>query len=205
MFAPVLYLRRPMRAASIFSRRASPSSGARVVSAWRNDRGTAAIEFALVAVPFFMFALGVLGIGLYYFTAYSLDRGVEEASRKIRTGEAQKDNVTVGQFKSMVCSAAGSYIDCSKLSVIVQSATDWSGISPAACVDGSNNRTSSTGSTGELISKYTGQSKTVVLVTLCYQWDLAQMFSFMKLGAGTNGTGPAIVQAATTFRSEPYS
>jgi hypothetical protein len=56
-----------------------------------------------------------------------------------------------------------------------------------------------------LISQYSGSAKTVVLVTLCYKWDLAQMFSFLKLGSGTNGTGPAIVQSATAFRSEPYS
>jgi hypothetical protein len=176
-----------------------------VRAVWRDRSGAAAVEFALVAIPFFMFVLGVLGIGLYFFTSNALDRGVEEAARAIRTGQAQKSNVTVGQFKNSVCSQAGSYIDCSKLSVIVQSAASWSGITPQACVDSNNNLVGSTGASGDLLSQYAGSAKTVVLVTLCYQWDLAQMFSFLKLGSGTNGTGPAIVQSATTFRSEPYS
>jgi Flp pilus assembly protein TadG len=176
-----------------------------LTGAWRDRSGATAVEFALVAAPFLMFVLGVLGIGLYFFTSNSLDRGVELAARQIRTGQAQKNSVTVGQFKNLVCSSAGSYIDCSKLSVIVQSATSWSGITPQSCVDTSNNMVGSTGATGDLISQYTGSAKTVVLVTLCYKWELAQLFSFLKLGSGTNGSGPAVLQSATTFRSEPYS
>jgi hypothetical protein len=42
-------------------------------------------------------------------------------------------------------------------------------------------------------------------VTLCYQWDLAQWFSFLRLGKGGDGKGPAVLQSATAFRTEPYS
>ena len=64
-------------------------------SALRNDSGSAAIEFAMVALPFFMFVLGIIGVGLYYFTSNALEHGVEAASRKILTGEAQKGDLTV--------------------------------------------------------------------------------------------------------------
>jgi Flp pilus assembly protein TadG len=194
-----------MRVSLISFKRVSPRpSGQR--GAWlRNESGSAAVEFALVAMPFFLFVLGIMGVGLYFFTQSALDRGLENAARKIRTGEAQQAAVTVSQFKTSICTEAGTYIDCSKVSVIVQSASDWSGITPQACVDSSNNMVGSTGATGDLISKYTGASKTVVLVTVCYKWDLAQTFSFLKLGSGPGGTGAAVVQAATTFRSEPYS
>ena len=170
----------------------------------RNDEGSAAIEFAIVALPFFMFVLGIVGIGLYFLASNSLEYGVEAASRKVRTGEAQKGSSTVDQFKQQVCDAAGSYIDCSKLSVIVQSAASWSGISPQACVDSKGNMIGSTGSTGDLMSKYTGAASEVVLVTLCYQWDLATSFTFLNLGKNSDGSGPSIIQAATAFRSEPY-
>ena len=67
----------------------------------------------------------------------------------------------------------------------------------------SGNMVGSTGSTGELINKYSGSASEVVLVTVCYEWDLAQHFKFLKLGSG-DGSGPAIIQAATAFKSEPY-
>ena len=182
-----------------------PSSRGRSARWPHNEQGSAAVEFAIVAVPFFLFVLGTLGVGLYFFTANSLEHGVEAAARQIRTGQAQKSGVTVGEFKQRVCTDAGSYIDCDKLHVIVQNASTWSGIDPQRCVDGDNNMTASTGSSGDTLYDYTGGASQVVLITLCYEWDLARSFSFLKLGTGTDGTGSAILQAATAFRTEPYS
>ena len=194
-----------MRVKLVPLKRVAPSRAGERCAWLRDDSGSAAVEFALVAMPFLLFVLGIIGVGLYFFTQNALERGVENASRQIRTGQAQTSAVTVGQFKTLLCTEAGSYIDCSKVSVIVQSATSWSGITPASCLDSNNNMSGSTGTSGELISKYTGSAKTVVLVTVCYKWDLAQLVSFLKLGSGPGGSGSAIVQAATTFRSEPYS
>jgi len=171
----------------------------------RNDRGSAAVEFALVALPFFMFVLGVLGIGLYFFTVSSLEHGVETAARQVRTGQAQKGGLTVGDFKNLVCSSAGSYIDCDKLHVLVQHSATWSGITPEPCVNNSNEMSASTGDTADSLYDYTGGSSQVVLITLCYEWDLAQTFAFLKLGSGSDGSGAAIIPATTAFRTEPYS
>jgi Flp pilus assembly protein TadG len=171
----------------------------------RNDRGAAAIEFAIVAVPFFMFVLGTIGIGLYFFTTNSLEHGVEAAARQIRTGQAQKSNITVGDFKQLVCDEAGSYIDCTKLHVLVQHAASWSGITPQSCIDSNHGMAASTGASGDQLYDYTGGASSVVLVTVCYEWDLAQSFSFLKLGVNADGSGSAILQAATAFRVEPYA
>jgi hypothetical protein len=84
----------------------------------------------------------------------------------------------------------------------VQHAATWSGITPQACVDGNGKMVGSTGSGDDMISKWTGSESEVVLVTLCYEWDLAKNFPFLNLG--NDGKGPAIIQAATAFKSEPY-
>jgi len=186
-------------------RRLSPAPRSRLARWLRNDRGATAIEFAIVAVPFFMFVLGILGMGLYFLTTNSLEHGVEAAARKIRTGEAQKSSTTVGDFKRSVCDEAGNYIDCNKLHVLVQHASSWSNLTPQECVDKNNNMVASTGDSGDAIYDYTGGASEVVLVTLCYQWDLARSFSFLHLGASSDGSGSAIIQAATAFRVEPYS
>jgi hypothetical protein len=170
----------------------------------RNEDGVAAIEFAIVALPFFLFVFGILGIGLYFLASTSLEYGVEAAARKVRTGEADKGDMTVGQFKQLVCDAAGRYINCSKLAVVVQHAATWSGVSPQSCTDSNGNMVGSTGSDGELITKYAGGASEVVLVTLCYKWDLAKNFEFLQLGTGSNGSGPAMIQASTAFKSEPF-
>jgi hypothetical protein len=171
----------------------------------RNNRGSAAVEFAIIAAPFFMLLFAIIIIGLYFFTAHALESSVEVAARKIRTGEAQKSDVTVAAFKQLVCAEAGTYIDCNKLRVVLQSKDTWGELVPLPCVDAEGNVASSTGSAGEKISMYTGAASKVVLVTLCYQWDLAQSFKFLNLGAGSDGSGPAIIPAAVAFRTEPYT
>jgi hypothetical protein len=171
----------------------------------RDQRGTSAIEFAMVALPFLFFTVGLIGIGLYFFTMTSLSYGAEAATRQIRTGQAQKGAITVSQFKNLVCLAAGSYIDCNKLSVLIQSGDQWSDITPQPCVDSTGNQIASTGAGTDSVATYTGAASQVVLVTLCYTWDLAQTFPFLKLGKNSNGTGSAVVQATTAFRTEPYS
>jgi Flp pilus assembly protein TadG len=194
-----------MRMPPKFSNRTSRLGGLNAPAWVKDEQGAAAVEFAIVALPFFLFVLGLIGVGLYFFTMSSLSYGVEAAARQIRTGEAQKSALNVGQFKNLVCAAAGSYINCARLSVLVQSGDTWSAITPQACVDSNNNMVASTGSASDPISTYTGVASEVVLVTLCYQWDLAQTFSYLELGKNADGSGSAIVQAATAFRTEPYS
>jgi Flp pilus assembly protein TadG len=170
----------------------------------RNDDGVAAVEFAIIALPFFLFVFGIIGIGLYFLASTSLEYGAQSAARKVRTGEADKGEMTVGEFKQLVCGAAGNYINCSKLAVLVQHAPTWGGVAPQSCTDSKGDMVASTGQGGELISKYAGGASEVVLVTLCYKWDLADSFKFMKLGTGPDGSGPAIIHASTAFKTEPW-
>lgn len=169
-----------------------------------NEDGSAAIEFGLVALPFLLFILGILAMGLYFLAGSALEYGVEAAARKIRTGEAENDSMSVGEFRNLVCERAGSAIDCGKMSVIVQSKDTWGQLDPESCLDENNNMRGSTGDVGDQISKYSGSAGKVVLVTLCYRWDMADNFNFLKLGSGDGGSGPTIIQAATAFKSEPY-
>lgn len=168
----------------------------------RDEHGSAAIEFGIIALPCLLFVLGLLGLGLYFLASTQLEYGAESAARKVRTGEAENGNISVAQFKQLVCTAAGAYIDCPKLSVVIQHAATWSGITPQACVDSKGKMVGSTGAGNDMVNKYAGTASDVVLVTLCYEWDLAKSFPFLNLGNG--GNGPAIIQAATAFKSEPY-
>ncbi len=124
---------------------------------------------------------------------------------RFRTGEAQKSDLTVGAFKQLVCDQAGGYIDCNKLHVLVQHASSWTGITPQPCVNADNSMAASTGDSGDQIYDYAGGASSVVLITLCYEWDLAQSFSFLHLGSNADGSGSAILQSSTAFRVEPYA
>jgi len=166
-----------------------------------SEDGATAIEFAAVGLPFFMFSFGILVIGQNFVTTNALEHGVENAARKVRTGQAQKTNMTIGQFKSLVCTEAGSYIDCNKLNVHVQSGATWAAIQPRSCLT-NGSLTATAGASGDLLQTQSGGAGSVVLVTLCYEWELAKFFP--AIFPGSMGSGSALIQAATTFRTEPY-
>ena len=169
----------------------------------RDTRGSTAAEFAVLAFPFMFFLFGIIGLGFYFFTTTCLEFGVETAARQIRTGQAQKGGTTQAQFKQLVCNTAGTFIDCSstKLKVHIQSAASWSGITPTPCLS-NGGLTNSAGAGTDAISASSGAASQAVLVTVCYEWTLAQSLPYLMLGNMSNGS--SLIQAATTFRTEPY-
>ena len=167
---------------------------------WRNDaRGATAVEFAMVALPFLMMLFGIIGIGLYFFTVFSMESAVEQASRLLRTGQAQQAGYTANQFKNKVCEFVPSFVDCQgKVRVNVLSFADTTNITPGTlprCLSVSNNL-------ADVTSYSPGTASQVVLVWVCYEWELAGKIPFLRLGDMANGS--ALIQATSVFRTEPY-
>ena len=193
------------------------------LSAWRSDeRGATAVEFGMVAAPFFVFAFAIMGIGLQFFTINALEHGVESAARKIRTGQLQAGQTINGanvaytnqDFKEMICDEASSYISCDgKLVVHLTSAAEWADITPTPCVT-NGNLTPTSGNSTDAASASTGGASQVVLVTACYEWDLGgtmwqTIWNLLVTGAWGDGTAKTadkvIIQSVSTFRTEPYN
>ena len=124
--------------------RGFPRCGARLAK-WRADRsGSAAIEFAIVALPFLMLLFGTISVSLYYFTTFTVENAVWMASRAIRTGQFQQGQGAYAgyatnedrkkAFKKALCDKAPAYLDCNKAVVLVQSNNGgFSSIAPPAC------------------------------------------------------------------------
>lgn len=167
----------------------------------RDENGFTAVEFALVATPFLGLLFGIIAVGLYFFVQFSLENAVEQASRLIRTGQAQTSNppMTTAQFKTEVCNRAPSFLDCGgKVRVNVQVFNSFSAINPPSCTDAGGNLIPDPPT-----NSVPGQAGEIVFVNVCYEWELAGKIPFLKLGHLANGA--ALIQAATTFRTEPFN
>lgn len=164
-----------------------------------NESGSTAIEFAMVSMPFLALLFGIIAVGLFFFTTFSLENAVEQASRQLRTGEAQTAGMTKDQFKTNVCAPIQSYIDCAgKLRVNVQKYNLGDVIVQPSCTDGGGNLTPDAGT-----AYAPGAANQIMLVTACLQWDLAGKIPFLTLS--TMGNGAALIMASTTFKIEPYN
>lgn len=181
--------------------KAQATGGSRLVRRWsRDDKGVTALEFGLVAAPFFMLLYGIIGVGLYFFTTFTLENAVEQASRLLRTGQAQQANMTASQFKTKLCELVPGHIDCQgKVLVNVKSFDDSADITPdelPSCL-GADRALSGT------TSYAPGGASQVVLVWVCYEWEFAKSIPFLNFSDMAGGS--RLIQATTTFRTEPYN
>lgn len=92
----------------------------------RSEDGATAVEFSLVAFPFFMVMGCICETGIMLFTEYAIQSGVQEAARQIRTGQAQNASMSAADFKSKICEITGIVISCeSDLTVYVRPANTF--------------------------------------------------------------------------------
>ncbi|MBA4131234.1 MAG: hypothetical protein C0519_07395 [Hyphomicrobium sp.] len=193
------------------SRQANTVKAATLLGLFKqNQDGVTAVEFGLVAAPFLAFVLGIMAIGLQFFTINTLDQAVEKASRKIRTGQAQRANMTLGDFKNLVCESGGSYLqrDCNNIYIHVQNSGDWSDITPTACA--TNGQMTTQANTTGAVSDSAGGGSQVVLVTVCYDWTMPLKLPYLQyiLMRPADGvplvSGGSLIQSVATFRSENF-
>jgi Flp pilus assembly pilin Flp len=78
----------------------------------RDGQGATAVEFGLVAVPFFAVIFAIIQTALVLYTEEVLQTAVDKASRKILVGTANSANTNRPAFKKLVCDQIPALIDC---------------------------------------------------------------------------------------------
>lgn len=73
----------------------------------RNTSGAAAIEFALIAIPFFALLFATLEIGLFHFYSSQLQMAAELASRELMTGSLASGTTLQKFVDTKLCQKGG--------------------------------------------------------------------------------------------------
>ena len=90
-------------------------------NALRDDNGAAAVEFALIAFPFFLFILGILELGMLSIRMSMVDNATADVTRLVRVGSAQEASLTQEEFEVLICDKVKIIVDCAtRKSVTVQ-------------------------------------------------------------------------------------
>jgi Flp pilus assembly protein TadG len=166
----------------------------------RCESGATAVEFALVAAPFFALLIALFQTALVFFAGRVLDETVEEASRVIMTGQAQTAGMTQSQFASSVCAekVASALFACGKFMINVQNYSSFSAAStatPTLTFNGSGAVTNSW-------SYNTGNPGDIVVVQVMYQWPIVLGPLGFNLSNMSNGN--RLLVSTAVFKNEPY-
>lgn len=84
----------------------------RLKAAIKDRKGSAAVEFALVAPPFLALMMSTFEVGWFYFAASQVDAATIETARLVRTGQVQQANFDKEEFFNQVCPEIRIFGDC---------------------------------------------------------------------------------------------
>ena len=161
--------------------------------------GAAAVEMALVAMPFFMLLFGIIELALIFLVSSSLENATAQAARTIRTGAFQNGGAaTSSAFKTSICNAFGwMQADCtSNLFVDVRTFATFASITaPQPIQNGAFNAAA--------LACNPGAPGDIVVVRAYYQWPLIAPLMSQALQQ-LNG-GKTLITSTATFRNEPYT
>ncbi|MFD2237900.1 TadE/TadG family type IV pilus assembly protein [Aureimonas populi] len=112
-------------------RRTRPRRRAGLPRRLAGDRsGATAVEFALLAFPFFLTIFALLEVALLFVAELTLDAGVDRIGREIRTGQTFAAQPTREEFRQALCSSVGFLLDCDKLKIDLATYTSYGAIEP---------------------------------------------------------------------------
>src|SRR5215831_19659261 len=80
-----------------------------------NRRGSAAVQFAIVAPLFFGLLFAIIEVALMFFAGQVLETITQNSARMILTGQAQTGSFTQAQFATNVCSQVPALFDCNSI------------------------------------------------------------------------------------------
>jgi len=88
----------------------------------KNREGATAVEFALVALPFFALLFAIIETALVFWSTQVLETAVADASRKIYTGQFQAANAAItdpgelaDKFRDEICSKVTALFSCATM------------------------------------------------------------------------------------------
>lgn len=167
---------------------------------FRDDSGVTAVEVGLLGLPFFAIIGAILETSLVFLAGQVLDSAVGDATRQIRTGQAQQANFDVAKFETLVCSELyGLFGNCSGLYTSVTTISDFSSFNFTPPVDATCT-SSCTWTQPETYSAGAGSS--TVFVQVYYRWPIILSIGGFNLADMPDRT--RLMAAVRVFRNEPF-
>ena len=162
----------------------------------RDEGGVTAVEFGLLALPFFAIIGAILETALIFLASQVLDSAVNDSSRLIRTGQAQAANYTVENYRDAICENLYGLFDCDLVKIRVTQVANFAG----ANIDVPTDPVTGNWTVVESYDHGTGNS--IILVEAYYKWPIALNMLDFNLSNLPDNT--RMLSAVRVFRNEPF-
>lgn len=158
----------------------------------------AAVEFAMVAFPFFLMIFSILELGVAFVLDSVLETATTDTGRLVRTGQADAEGFDKVRFKTEFCSRMSVFEgDCANRATVDVR------VIPQFAVTGLEDPFANGAVDPEKTTYDGGDPGDLVLVRVWYEHPLAT--PFLNQAVSRAGTGKVLLSAATAFRNEPWN
>ncbi len=163
----------------------------------RDDTGVTAIEFGMLALPFFAMIAAIMETGITFLARNVFESALHDSVRLIRTGQAQQQSYDAEQFRAEICNHTYGLFDCGKIRMritTIGSFTDADTVSP---VD------TDTAEWTIAEAYEPGGGRSIVLAQAYYKWDT--LFDIFGFNLASLSDGTLLMGSAEVWRNEPFA
>jgi Flp pilus assembly protein TadG len=173
----------------------------------RNRRGSAAVEFALIATPFFALLFAIIETSIVFFAGQVLETGVQDSARLIYTHQFQDSSGALtkaeqqAKFKTDLCTRVSVLLNCNIIDFDVKFYAAGTPITIVDPIDGTGNYNNAG---FDFVTPPSGSTATVV-VRAFYQWPLYVTglgYNIANIGRNTSNKR-RLLAATAAFHVEP--
>ncbi len=95
----------------------------RTLRASRN--GAAALEFAIVSIPFFGLLIGTISVALNFYLQFAMDYSLQQAVRQVQLGLVPASTTAANFASSVFCPVFVAFAPCAGLLISIQPVADY--------------------------------------------------------------------------------
>ena len=166
---------------------------------WRHftgdRRGVAAIEFAMLAIPFFLIIFALLETALVFLGEFTLDQAATRVARMVRTGEAQKAGLSADDFRKAICTEASYLMKCADIAIDLKVYGSFADLPPPSPVQNGSLNTAGFG-------YQLGGSQAVQALRVYYKRPV--LTDMMRSTLSDMSDGSHLLSSIVVFQTEPY-
>lgn len=160
-----------------------------------DERGVTAVEFGILALPFFVIIAAIAETALVLLASQTLDNAVDDAVRLIRTGQAQTASFSADDFRDKICNESINLFDCDKIKIYVREINDFASANPIDPIDVNGD--------WDVVEVYDdGAGSSIIIAEAYYKWPM--LTGFVSLNMFNAGNGFRLLGAARVWRNEPF-
>ncbi|RWQ46843.1 TadE/TadG family type IV pilus assembly protein [Mesorhizobium sp.] len=166
-------------------------------------RGSTALEFAMLAVPFALLVFAILESLISFAGQEVMANITDDVARQLRTGQIRQANVTKATLKTMICSRLEIMVakDCPGLEVDLRAYPSFAAAAQAG-LKIKDGEIELTGTTPATFTVSPGLAESINMLRVFYKWPV--MTDFMARSMANLKDGNTLHFASMTWKNEPF-